>query len=150
MSDDRCLSQFEAHSTTSLNALHAVLPQGHSMQLGEMRLKMLPLRFTLKNLGFAVILLILLILGWRFISHRTNVLYIDQESYQKYDPFSQKCGSACSILLTPRYQISIIADMDKASKTGAYSWKSVLRTGELMRAVDGTYSVRWSGDVQTS
>lgn len=58
-------------------------------------------------------------------------MYSHQQSYHKYSTRST------------RYNISVVADKDKASK-GTNGWESMLKNGVLTRdSKTGLYSVEW-------
>jgi len=71
-------------------------------------------------------------------SSTTHTWYPYQQTYHKYDSESTE------------YQIAIISDQDKESKSeenGKSIWVSTMKYGKLIRAADGTYSVEWTSDM---
>jgi soluble calcium-activated nucleotidase 1 len=74
--------------------------------------------------------------GLKDASLQACLRYPLQQSYHKYDPSSTQ------------YNIVIVADMDKESKTEDKKWKSVLKSGTLTRHPDTKkYTVAWESDL---
>jgi len=65
----------------------------------------------------------------------SSARYSHQQSYLKYNT------------RTTQYNITIIADKDKDSKTEDKGWGSILKTARLSRNERGEYSVEWIGQI---
>jgi len=77
--------------------------------------------------------------GLKDSSLEAHLRYPFQQAYHKYKPSSTQ------------YSITIVADMDKASKTDDKKWRSTLKSGTLIRNPETKkYSITWDSSIDVT
>lgn len=107
------------------------------MRLASWRLYLRRRPQTIGLLLMFVVLFVMVLLLSNTDSMQPNVStikYLHQQSYLKYSSHST------------HYNISVIADKDKDSKSGN-DWGSILKNGLLSRDRSGNYRIEWSNEI---